>query len=344
MGEGVDKNLMENTDNRAAQTPEGEIGATSNAATIEPEGGRARASEENTELVTIDSSPKWGGGTLIEEEQPEEQENIPLTSAVNSDILGKQKKTSQRRRKRSIKEFNITLPVRKKRTKSAEATEAVKRRWTTLEAQVEFPILVPRPMDAPQKAVEEEPSIEGLLEENTLLKEEVQVLRRELETWKETCRKQGERKMYTLVEAAEQMEESNSTEPGKEDERVVCPACGEIFMEAGHKIILRTCTAQQSQATMEEPAEKKDVATQEPASLTTLAEAATNPVTEEKKDEIRNDDGDKDGTVNSECSHDIEMIEAEPQGQDTNELEQGVVTQEPATLNILVQLAEHGGE
>ena len=68
MGEGVDKNLMENTDNRAAQTPEGEIGAASNAATIEPEAGRARASKENTELVTIDSSPKWGGGTLIEEE------------------------------------------------------------------------------------------------------------------------------------------------------------------------------------------------------------------------------------------------------------------------------------
>ena len=68
---------------------------------------------------------------------------------------------------------------------------------------MEFPILAPRPMDAPQRPVEEEPSIEGLLEENTLLKEEVQVLRRELETWKETCRKQGERKMYTLVEAVE---------------------------------------------------------------------------------------------------------------------------------------------
>ena len=54
---------MENTNNRAAQTPEGEIGAASNAATIEPEGGRARESEENTELVTIESSPEWGGGT-----------------------------------------------------------------------------------------------------------------------------------------------------------------------------------------------------------------------------------------------------------------------------------------
>ena len=56
---------------------------------------------------------------------------------------------------------------------------------------------------------------------------------------------------------------------------------------------------------MEEPVEKEDAATQEPSSLTILAEAATNPVTEEKKDEIRNDDGDKDCTVNSERSHDI---------------------------------------
>ena len=167
-------------------------------------------------------------------------------------------------------------------------------------------------MDAPQRPVEEEPSIEGILEENTLLKEEVQVLRRELETWKETYRKQSEKKMYTLVEAAEQLEESNSTEPGKEEERVICPTYGEIFKEVGHKIILRTCTAQQSEATIEKAAEKEDAATQEPASLTILAEVATNPVIEEKKDEFRNDDGDKDCTVNSEYSHNVEMIEAEP--------------------------------
>ena len=120
--------------------------------------------------------------------------------------------------------------------------------------------------------------------------------------------------MYTLVEAAEQLEESNSTELGKEDERVICPSYGEIFKEVGHKIILRTCTAQQSEATIEEAAEKEGVVTQEPASLIILAEATTNPATEEKKDEIRNDDGDKDCTVKSECSHDMEMIEAQPQG------------------------------
>ena len=58
--------------------------------------------------------------------------------------------------------------------------------------------------------------------------------------------------MYTLMEATEQLEESNSIEPGKEDERVICPNCGEIFKEEGHNIILPTCTAQQSEATIEE--------------------------------------------------------------------------------------------
>ena len=120
--------------------------------------------------------------------------------------------------------------------------------------------------------------------------------------------------MYTLVEAADQVEGSHSTEPDKEEECAICPTCGEIFKETGHKIILRTYTAQQSEATREEHAEKEDAVTQEPASLIILAETATNPMTEEKKDEIRNDDGDKDCTVKSECSHDIEMIEAEPQG------------------------------
>ena len=132
--ENIDKNLVENSDNRAALEVEGEIGAALNAATIEPEGDKALETEENIELVTIESSPEWGGGTLIEEEQHEEQENIPSSSAVNPDIPAPQNKTPQRRRKRSIKELNITSPIRRKRTKSAATTEAAKKRWATLEA------------------------------------------------------------------------------------------------------------------------------------------------------------------------------------------------------------------
>ena len=181
MGEGVDKNLVENPDNKAALTTEGEIGAALNAVTIEPEGDRAMEMEGNIELVTIESSPKWGG-TVIEEERPKEQENartgdIPSTLAMNPDILAPQKK-----RKRSIDEIKITPPIRRKRTRSAAAAEATRKRWVTLEAQIEFPILEPRPADAPQGLVEEEPQIKGILFENTLLKEEFQTLRRELET------------------------------------------------------------------------------------------------------------------------------------------------------------------
>ena len=56
------------------------------------------------------------------------------------------------------------------------------------------------------------------------------------------------------------------------------------------------------------------------------------------------DCGDKDCIVTPECSHDTEIIEAEPQRQDIDELEQGVVTQEPASLSVLFQLAEQMGE
>ena len=65
--------------------------------------------------------------------------------------------------------------------------------------------------------------------ENGLLKEEVQTLRREIENWKEACRKQVERNLHTLVEAVDQLEGSTPAEDGEEEERVVFPMCGEIF-------------------------------------------------------------------------------------------------------------------
>ena len=182
--EDVHKNLVEDPNNRVTLTTEGEIGVALNAATIEPEGDRAIAMEGNIELVTIESSPEWGG-TLIEEEHPEEQENagtgnIPSTSAMNPETTA-----PQRKRKRSNDEIKISPPIRRKRTRSVAAAEVARKIWATLEAQIEFPILEPRPIDAPQGPVEEEPQIEGLLFENRLLKEEVQTLRREMENWKE---------------------------------------------------------------------------------------------------------------------------------------------------------------
>ena len=142
--------------------------------------------------MTIESSPKWGG-TLIEEEHPEEQENagtgdIPSTSAINMETPAPQRR---RRRSKDEKkdEIKVSPPTRRKRTRSVAAVEVARERWETLEAQIEFPILKPRPIDAPQGPVEEEPQIEGLMFKNRLLKEEVQTLRKELENWKEACRK-----------------------------------------------------------------------------------------------------------------------------------------------------------
>ena len=137
----------------------------------------------------------------------------------------------QKKRKRSNDEIKIAPPIRRKITRSVAEAESARKIWATLEAQIEFPTLKPRPIDAPQGPVEEEPQIEGLLFKNRLLKEEVQALIKELENWKEACRKQGERKLHTLVEAADQLEGSNPTEASNEEERVVCLTYGEIFNE-----------------------------------------------------------------------------------------------------------------
>ena len=47
-----------------------------------------------------------------------------------------------------------------------------------------------------------------------------------------------------------------------------------------------------------------------------------------------------------DCSHDIEIIEVEPQRKDNDEIEQGAVTQEPTSLNVLAHMAAQmrGGE
>ena len=150
--------------------------------------------------------------------------------------------------------------------------------------------------------------------------------------------------MHTLVEAADQLEGSNSTEPGKEEERVVCPTCGEIFKEAGHKIVIHAYATQQFAPTIEGAAEKEDAITQEPASLNILVEVATNSGIEEPRDEIIPNSGDEDCTLTPECSRDTKIIEVEPQRQDNDEIEQGAVTQEPTSLSVLVQMVGQMGE
>ena len=86
-------------------------------------------------MVTIESSPEWGG-TLIEEEHLEEQENagtgdIPSTSAVNIETPAPQRK--RRRSKDEIKdEIKASPQIRRKRTRSVTAAEATREKWATL--------------------------------------------------------------------------------------------------------------------------------------------------------------------------------------------------------------------
>ena len=96
---------------------------------------------------------------------------------------------------------------------------------------------------------------------------------------------------------------------------------------------------------MEEFSKKEDAATKEPTSLNTLAKIATNSGIEEPRDEVIPDFMDEDCTVTPKSSIDIEIIEVEPQQQGNDGVEQGTVTQEPTSLNVLVQVAvQVGGE
>ena len=64
LGENVQENPVERLNNRAALTAEVEIGVALDAMKVETEDVRAMIIEEKMEVVTIESSPEWGG-TLI---------------------------------------------------------------------------------------------------------------------------------------------------------------------------------------------------------------------------------------------------------------------------------------
>ena len=119
--------------------------------------------------------------------------------------------------------------MKRRRTRFVTAIEAARAKQENIEANIEFPILTPRSIDAPQEPTVEEPQIESLLSENDLLKEKVEMLRIELEKWKEKCRKQVEKRLHTLVEVADHLEGSPPVLGGEGQEEVVCPECGEIF-------------------------------------------------------------------------------------------------------------------
>ena len=80
--------------------------------------------------------------------------------------------------------------------------------------------------------------------ENGLLKEEVQFLWKELDNWKEVCKKQVYRRLHTLVEAADQLEGSSPAKEDEEVEKVFFPACREIFSQSGYTVIVHAFETQ----------------------------------------------------------------------------------------------------
>ena len=59
------------------------------------------------EVLTIESSPEWGGTLIKEEQENVEKEDIPSTSAANLEILAPQIK-----RRRSKDEIQASPPIR----------------------------------------------------------------------------------------------------------------------------------------------------------------------------------------------------------------------------------------
>ena len=143
--------------------------------------------------------------------------------------------------------------------RSVTTAEAVRVKWADIEANIEFPILRPRKNNAPQVLVEEEPQLEGLLYENGLLKEEVQFLRKELENWKEVCKKHVDRSLHRLVEAVDQLEGSSPAKEDEEVEKVVCPTYQEIFNQSGYIVIVHAFGTQNPTPTTEEEQEAPNV-------------------------------------------------------------------------------------
>ena len=148
MREDVHENPVEELNSRVALTAEGETGAALDAATIEPEDDRAMATEENIELVTIESSPEWGG-TLIEEEHTKEQENAGTGNISSTSTVNPETPAPQRKRRRLKDEIKVSQTIRRKRTRLVAVVEAAREIWETLEVQIEFPILKPKPIDYP---------------------------------------------------------------------------------------------------------------------------------------------------------------------------------------------------
>ena len=84
--ENARENPVERINNMEALTTEVEAGVALDVATAEAKDVRAMIIEGNVEVLTIESSPEWGGDLIEEEQENIDIEDIPSTSAANMEI------------------------------------------------------------------------------------------------------------------------------------------------------------------------------------------------------------------------------------------------------------------
>ena len=136
-----------------------------------------------------------------------------------------------------------------------------------------------------------------------------------------------------MVEATDKLEGSTPTEAGDEEERVVCPVCGEIFNQSGYKLIVHAFVTQQPiPASMEEQgqeAPKMDVRDAE--MILGIEKGESDQLQSQLAKEGKSYW--KDGESPQVKLQQREVVD-----------KHGVDTQEPASLSILVEVATQIGE
>ena len=139
-----------------------------------------------------------------------------------------------------------------------------------------------------------------------------------MEDSKEACKKQVERRLHTLVEVANQLEGSSPTKEDEEVEKVVCPACEEMFNQSGYIVILRAFGTQNPTPAIEEEQEAPNA-------------------------QVRNENKLEVGLILDIEVEEAEKLQSQPselidQPNEGNiEANQGANTQEPAPSEIFVE-------
>ena len=73
-----------------------------------------------------------------------------------------------------------------------------------------------------------------------------------MENWKEVCKKQIDRRFHTLIEAVDQLEGSSPAKEDEEVEKVIFPACGEIYSQSGYTVKVHSFETHKPTPTTEE--------------------------------------------------------------------------------------------